>query len=414
MAKPRKAKRVRVEDVNIDGIDPLVTPWQLKADLPLTQQAAALVHETRQRIAAIITGRTRHRLLVVAGPCSIHDPDSALEYAARLADWRREFGDWFELVMRVYLEKPRTTVGWKGLTYDPYLDGSNRIDVGLRLGRELLLGINQLGVPCVTEYVDTRTPQYSADLVSLAVIGARTTESQVHRELASGLSMPVGIKNSTSGDMSVARDAIIAAASRHRFPGMDHNGRAGVVRTKGNRLCIMVLRGGHKPNFHPADIELARQILIDAGLPPFVIVDCSHGNSEKKHELQTVAWKSVIGQRAAGNEAIVGLALESNLRAGKQGMPQPGQMHRLEQGVSITDACISADTTEELLRTAHRELATSPQLATSADAPKRRPQGRRRGGHRVHPPPPAQAAASAQNNRAWETARIRPRTAPGA
>ena len=326
----------------------LVPPRTLKAALPLHEAAAATVLAGRERVAAIIQRRDP-RLLVVVGPCSIHDPAGALEYARRLADLRRELADCAEIVMRVYFEKPRTTMGWKGLVNDPHLDGSQDIEAGLRIARELLLEIVALGLPTATEFLDPIVPQYIADLVSWAAIGARTTESQTHRELASGLSMPVGFKNATDGSLQVAIDAMGAAMNPHSFLGIDQEGFTCIVRTTGNASGHVVLRGGREgTNYDAASIRAAEAKLTQAGLPPVLMVDCSHANSGKQPARQEDVWRSVIEQRTSGTRALIGVMLESYLHEGSQPFPRP--VPELKHGVSITDACVSWETTERMLQ----------------------------------------------------------------
>jgi 3-deoxy-7-phosphoheptulonate synthase len=344
----------QTENLNVITIDPLLSPAAIRQELPLTEAASRTVLEGRAAIKRILQ-QEDDRLLVIVGPCSIHDPKATLEYAARLNTLRRELEDALCIVMRVYFEKPRTTVGWKGMIYDPHLDGSDDLPAGLRQARRLLLDINAMGLPTATEMLDPITPQYHADLISWAAIGARTTESQTHREMASGLSMPVGFKNSTEGVLQVAIDAMQAARSPHTFLGVDQAGRAAVVRTCGNAWVHVVLRGGHaRPNYDPVSIQTAIDQLLQAGMPPLVMVDCSHANSNKRHERQEEVWNSVLQQRMAGNTAIMGMMLESNLYAGNQKIPQ--QLDQLRYGVSVTDACIDWETTERMLHQACVEL----------------------------------------------------------
>jgi 3-deoxy-7-phosphoheptulonate synthase len=338
--------------------DPLISPRQLKDDLPMSEEANRTVIEGRADVARILRGED-DRLLVVAGPCSIHDPEAALDYARRFAVLREQLADRLCLLMRVYFEKPRTTVGWKGLISDPHIDGSDDMGEGLRLARTLLLQITEMGVPVATETLDPITPQYLADLVSWAAIGARTTESQTHREMASGLSMPVGFKNSTSGDLQVAVDAIESARHPHSFLGIDREGRTAVVRTKGNVLGHLVLRGGADgPNYQPETLARAASLMRDGGIErPAIVVDCSHANSGKKHVNQEGVWDHVVEQRAAGNVAIVGLMAESHLEEGSQKVGADGKAG-LRYGVSITDECVGWETTERMLRSAHAALTT--------------------------------------------------------
>ena len=311
------------------------------------------VVRARETVANILARRDP-RLLVIVGPCSIHDERAALDYAGRLADLAARVRDEIFVIMRVYFEKPRTTVGWRGMIIDPHLDYSSNIPEGLRIARRILLAINELGLPTATEVLDPIVPQYTADLVSWAAVGARTTESQTHREMASGLSMPVGFKNSTDGNLQVAIDAIVSARGPHRFLGLDQDGRIGVVSTRGNRTGHVILRGGRAgTNYDEASVGAAVSMLERAGLPPVLMVDCSHDNSGKKHQNQETAWNSVLEQRAQSpSSPIIGAMLESNLFDGRQSIPDdPGQ---LRYGVSITDECISWDTTERMLTGALR------------------------------------------------------------
>ena len=299
------------------------------------------------------------RFLVVAGPCSVHDPEGAVEYAKRLVKLREELKDRLYIIMRVYFEKPRTTVGWKGLINDPHLDGSYDIENGLKQARRLLLDITQLGMPAGTEFLDSIVPQYIADLVSWAAIGARTTESQTHREMASGLSMPVGFKNGTDGSLQIALDAMQAANAPHSFLGVDQDGFTSIVRTKGNKFGHVVLRGGRAGSNYDSDsIAAAVQALEKAKQNPVMLVDCSHANSNKQHAQQEEVARSVVRQRAAGNNALIGLMLESYLQEGSQ--PVPADRAQLKYGVSVTDACVSWETTERILREAHAGLTGKP------------------------------------------------------
>ena len=317
---------------------------------PAANETVVRARETVMDILA----RRDPRLLVIVGPCSIHDERAALEYAGRLAELAIRVQHEVFVIMRVYFEKPRTTVGWRGMIIDPHLDYSSDIPEGLRMARRILLAINDLGLPTATEVLDPIVPQYTADLVAWAAVGARTTESQTHREMASGLSMPVGFKNSTDGNLQVAIDAIVSARDPHRFLGLDQDGRIGVVSTRGNRTGHVILRGGRSgTNYDAASVSVAVDRLDGAGLPPVLMVDCSHDNSGKKHQNQETAWNSVLEQRAQSPACpIVGAMLESNLFEGRQGIPDdPGE---LRYGVSITDECISWDTTERMLTGALR------------------------------------------------------------
>jgi 3-deoxy-7-phosphoheptulonate synthase len=338
----------RLTDLHVRGTERLVTPRELKSALPLDDASARVVAAGRAAVEAILEGRDP-RLLAIVGPCSIHDPDAALEYAGGLARVRADVGDRFEVVMRVYFEKPRTTIGWKGLINDPHLDGSYDVHRGLHIARRLLLDVAALGLPAATEFLDPIVPQYLADLVSWAAVGARTTESQTHREMASGLSMPVGFKNGTDGRLEVALDAMQAARSPHAFLGIDEDGFTSVVRTSGNPFGHMVLRGGRAAsNYDPESIAHALAQLAARGMPPVVLVDCSHANSGKVPARQEDVWRSVVAQRRAGTGGLIGLMLESNLEEGNQPFPQ--ERAKLRRGVSITDACMGWADTERLLR----------------------------------------------------------------
>jgi 3-deoxy-7-phosphoheptulonate synthase len=338
----------RLTDLHVRGTERLITPRALKDALPIDDAAAHVVASGRAAVEAILAGRDR-RMLAIVGPCSIHDPDAALDYAQRLARVRAEVADRFEVVMRVYFEKPRTTVGWKGLINDPHLDGSYDIATGLHLARRLLLDVAALGLPAATEFLDPIVPQYIAELVTWAAVGARTTESQTHREMASGLSMPVGFKNGTDGGLEVALDAMQAARSPHSFLGIDEDGITSVVRTSGNPLGHLVLRGGRaRSNYDPDSIAGAVAQLEKRTMPPVVLVDASHANSGKVPARQEDVWRSVVEQRRGGTSGLIGLMLESNLEEGNQPFPQPRSA--LRYGVSITDACLGWSDTERLLR----------------------------------------------------------------
>ncbi len=333
----------------------LIAPRELKAQLPMTEAANKTVVSGRETISAILK-QTDQRLLVVVGPCSIHDPKGALEYATRLNVLRQELADQFCIVMRVYFEKPRTTVGWKGLIYDPHLNGTDAIQTGLSQARELLLQITSMGMPAATEFLDPVVPQYIADLVSWAAIGARTTESQTHRQLASGLSMPVGFKNGTDGGLQIAIDAMNSAMRPHSFLGIDQDGYTSIIRTTGNPDGHVVLRGGRlRTNYDAESIREAGADLKKSGLPEVLMVDCSHANSLKQHAKQEEVWRSLIEQRLASNKAITGVMIESNLQEGSQSIPK--NLAELRPGVSVTDACISWDVTERLLRWGHEALS---------------------------------------------------------
>ena len=341
------------DDLRIKGYQPLTAPHILKQEIPISAAANNAVVSGRANIEAILHKEDR-RLLVIVGPCSIHDETAALEYATRLNRLRNQVAETLYVVMRVYFEKPRTTVGWKGMINDPDLDGTCDMTAGLRKARGLLRQINEMGLPAATEMLDTITAQYVADLVSWSAIGARTAESQTHREMASGLSMPVGFKNSTDGNLSSATNALEAARTPQSFLGIDQDGKTCVVRTTGNQWAHIVLRGGKRPNYDPISLEEARLTLIKRNLPEMIMIDCAHANSMKKYQGQPVVWKSVIGQCIDGNEALIGLMLESNLREGHQTFT--GDPSSLRYGVSITDECISWETTEQLLLWAHARL----------------------------------------------------------
>lgn len=343
-----------IQDLHVRGLKALSSPRALKEQIPTNETANQTVIKARQVISDILAGKDK-RLLVIVGPCSIHDTEAALDYADRLNILRTKYEDRLFIVMRVYFEKPRTTIGWKGMIYDPNLDGSYLIDDGLRRGRELLAAINEKGVPAGTEFLDPITPQYIDDLVCWSAIGARTTESQTHRQMASGLSMPVGYKNSTTGSLQVAIDAMVSARHPHHFIGVDQEGQIAVVETMGNKLGHIILRGGEaRPNYEPGSIQETIKRMEQNDLPQAIMVDCSHANSGKKFERQEIVWKDIIAQRAAGNEALIGMMLESNIYEGNQKIPE--DLSELAYGVSITDACVSFETTERLLQHAWEEL----------------------------------------------------------
>jgi len=354
----------KTQDLHVREIVRLSSPNAVKAAFPATPEAVATVAMSRERIIRILR-QEDPRLLVVVGPCSIHEQRSALEYAQRLNALRKELADRMEIVMRVYFEKPRTTIGWKGLINDPHLDGTEMIDEGIKIARRLLVQITGLGLPAATEFLDPIVPQYIADLVSWAAIGARTTESQTHREMASGLSMPVGFKNATDGSLQVAIDAMGAARHRHSFLGMDQDGVTSVVRTTGNPDGHVVLRGGRaRTNYDAASIADAEATLVKHNLPPVMMVDCSHANSEKKHARQEDVWRSVIEQRIGGTKSVIGMMVESHLHEGNQSFPKP--VKDLQYGVSITDACLNWETTERMLRWGHEQLGNNVAAAAVA------------------------------------------------
>ncbi len=336
----------RIDDTRIKAVRALVSPAVLLEELPVSAEIELLVEATRDAISAVLHGRD-DRLVVVVGPCSIHDHDQAMQYANRLKPLADALADALIVVMRVYFEKPRTTVGWKGYINDPRLDGSFHINQGLRLGRELLLQINALGLPAGTEFLDLLSPQYQSDLIAWGAIGARTTESPSHRQLASGLSCPVGFKNGTDGGVQVAADALVSAAAPHSFMGMTKMGVAAIFETRGNDDGHVILRGGKSPNYDAAHVEAACAVLRKAGLREQVMVDCSHANSAKQHRRQIEVAADVAAQLAAGEQRIIGLMVESHLHEGRQDL-QPGVA--LRPGVSITDACIGWDDTVPLLR----------------------------------------------------------------
>ncbi|MBD5633930.1 MAG: 3-deoxy-7-phosphoheptulonate synthase [Candidatus Eremiobacteraeota bacterium] len=350
------------DDVRILELRELATPDELLAEFPCGDEIAELVFSTRQRLHAILHG-SDDRLIVVVGPCSIHDVAAGLDYARRLAAVRKRFADTLEIVMRVYFEKPRTTVGWKGLINDPRMDGSFAIDEGLRIARQFLLDVNALGVPAGSEFLDTISPQYVADLISWGAIGARTTESQVHRELASGLSCPVGFKNGTDGNVRIAIDAIKAAREPHRFLSVTKSGRSAIVATAGNDDCHVILRGGKQPNFDARSIEAVGDDIATAGLTPRLMVDASHGNSSKVYGRQLDVCADVARQLAAGEARIAGVMLESFLTAGRQDA-RPGIP--LQYGQSVTDGCLGWDETEPAVASLARAVEARRRFATLA------------------------------------------------
>jgi 3-deoxy-7-phosphoheptulonate synthase len=341
-------------DINISSTVPLQSPKELCISEPLSDAASELVVRARETVKDILAGKDE-RLLVVVGPCSIHDPKAAIEYAQRLRVLAEELKDRLFLVMRVYFEKPRTTVGWKGLINDPHLDDSFDMGEGLRLARHILREIAEMGLPAATEMLEPVTPQYIADLISLASIGARTTESPTHRQMASGLSMPVGYKNGTDGGLEVALNAMLAARSSHQFLGIDSDGRTCVVETKGNPWGHLILRGGRSgPNYDAASLAAAADLLRKADLAPGLLVDCSHANSGKDPERQPDVWNDVLSQRLAGNRGIIGMMVESNLHGGNQQLSS--DLDSLIYGVSVTDGCLSWEATEALLRQGYDRL----------------------------------------------------------
>ncbi len=354
-------------NLRIRALKELVTPDQLVAELPVSAKAEQTVSAARQAIHRILHGQD-DRLLVIIGPCSIHDPKAAMEYAQRLVAERERFKDQLEIVMRVYFEKPRTTVGWKGLINDPHLDNSFDINTGLRRGRSVLADINDLGLPAGVEFLDVISPQYIADLVAWGAIGARTTESQVHRELASGLSCPVGFKNGTDGNLKIAFDAIQAASHPHHFLSVTSEGRTAIVATAGNEDCHVILRGGKQPNFDAASVQAACDAAAGAKAPCKLMVDMSHGNSSKKPENQLPVSENIAAQLAAGETRIFGVMVESHLVFGRQDL-QPGQtLADLTYGQSITDGCIGWDDSLRILENLAKGVSARRTAAAKAAA----------------------------------------------
>lgn len=346
-----------LQDVHVRDTISLVSPKYLKAEEVISDAAMTTVAEAREIIKRILTGDDS-RMMVVVGPCSIHDPVGAMEYAHKLRDLASKVADRLFVIMRVYFEKPRTTVGWKGLINDPLLNDTFDIATGLRMARRLLLEVASMGLPAATELLEPITPQYIADLISMTAIGARTTESPTHRQMASGLSMPVGYKNGTDGSLQVAIDAMQASLHPHSFLGIDNDGRTCIVNTTGNPWGFLILRGGRSgPNHDPASLREASERLVQAKLRPSLMVDCSHANSNKDFRRQSIAWNDCIQQRIDGNRNLTGLMLESNLLPGNQSLANPRQ---LTYGVSITDGCIGWDETEQLILAAHERLSALP------------------------------------------------------
>ncbi len=338
----------QVDDLNVISQELLISPAALKAELPLTDKARTVVTQGRATVRNILD-RKDHRIFVVIGPCSIHDVDAAKDYAQRLKKLADEVSDTIYVVMRVYFEKPRTTVGWKGLINDPYLNDSFKIQEGLHIGRKLLLDISEIGLPTATEALDPISPQYLHDLISWSAIGARTTESQTHREMASGLSSAVGFKNGTDGSLTVAINALQSVSKSHRFLGINTDGQVAIIHTRGNTYGHVVLRGGNgKPNYDSVSVALCEQELAKAKVTPNIMVDCSHANSNKNHDLQVLVMENVANQILEGNQSIIGLMVESNIGAGNQSIP--ANLCDLKYGVSVTDACIDWETTEKALR----------------------------------------------------------------
>jgi len=342
------------ENLHIDGFLAMPTPQQLHEQLPLSAQAAETIKVGRESLIKILRGEDKRRFVVV-GPCSIHDPIAGMEYARRLKVLADEVSDVLLIVMRVYFEKPRTTVGWKGYINDPHMDDSFRIDEGMSLARKFLLEVNELGLPAGSEALDPISPQYLGDLIAWNAIGARTTESQTHREMSSGLSTPVGFKNATNGDTMVAVNAILSAARPHRFLGISAQGQVSIVHTTGNPYGHLVLRGGDgRPNYDTVSISLAEQSMVKAKIQPNIVVDCSHANSFKKPELQPLVMSDVVSQIVAGNRSIVGVMIESNLVAGNQSIQ--ADHSKMTYGCSVTDGCVDWTTTEAMIKEAAQRL----------------------------------------------------------
>jgi 3-deoxy-7-phosphoheptulonate synthase len=349
-----KIKRIptmqRTQDLHVSAFEPMPSPDEILSMLPMVEAEAATVVQGRATLEAILDRRDP-RLFAIVGPCSIHDPAAGLDYAARLKELADELSNTLVLLMRVYFEKPRTTAGWKGFINDPRLDDSFHIEEGMKRARQFLLSVNALGLPTATEALDPITPQYIGDLIAWTAVGARTSESQTHREMASGLSTPVGFKNSTDGSLDAAINAILSATKPHSFLGINSQGRSSIVRTGGNRYGHLVLRGGaNRPNYDTVSIAMAEQALLKAGLPVNVVVDCSHGNSFKRPELQPLVMQDCVHQIRQGNRSIVGMMIESFIVSGNQ--PIPDDISRLKYGCSITDACVDWPTTVDMLRRA--------------------------------------------------------------
>ncbi|MBA59187.1 MAG: 3-deoxy-7-phosphoheptulonate synthase [Gammaproteobacteria bacterium] len=336
-----------LSDLNVMSEETLVSPAQLKEMIPASKEAFHTVHSGRDTIKKILQ-REDPRLFVIVGPCSIHDTKEAIDYASRLKNLSDEVSDSLLLVMRVYFEKPRTTTGWKGLINDPTMDDSFKIAEGLNRGRKLLIDLAEMGLPASTEALDPVTPQYLQDLISWSAIGARTTESQTHREMASGLSSAVGFKNGTDGGLEVAINALKSVSAPHRFLGINKEGEVSIIHTKGNKHAHIVLRGGDRPNYDSVSVSLCEEQLSNAKIPVNIMVDCSHANSDKDPKLQPLVMADVANQIAEGNQSIVGLMIESNINWGNQKIPE--NLNNLEYGVSVTDACVDWETTEKMIR----------------------------------------------------------------
>ncbi len=344
----------QLDNLNVEKQEILITPDRLKANLPIADATAHFLQESRQTIYNILE-RKDHRMFMVVGPCSIHDVEAALDYARRLKVLAEEVSDTIYVLMRVYFEKPRTTVGWKGLINDPHLNDSFKIEEGLHIGRKLLVDILDMGLPTSTEALDPISPQYLQDCISWSAIGARTTESQTHREMSSGLSCAVGFKNGTDGGLDVAINALKSASKPHRFLGINHQGQVSIIHTQGNPYGHIVLRGGSDgPNYDSVSVKLCEDALETAGLPANIMVDCSHANSSKNHELQPLVMEDVANQVLKGNKSLLGFMVESNIGHGNQSIPE--DLSKLEYGVSVTDACIDWETTERSVRELHSKL----------------------------------------------------------
>lgn len=343
---------IKTNNLKIKSITPIIAPTDLRQVFPISDESSLCVSQSRETINRILKGLDK-RIMVVVGPCSIHDTKGAIEYAERLALLSKTVSEEMQLIMRVYFEKPRTTVGWKGLINDPDMNGTHHISKGLGIARGLLCKITGMGLPVATEMLDPITPEYLADHLSWGAIGARTTESQTHREMASGLSFPIGFKNGTDGNLQIAIDAMKAALHPHSFLGINRDGLSSIVQTAGNPDVHMVLRGGKKPNYYPEDIKNTEAMLEKAGLNPTIMVDCSHGNSEKDFRRQPEVLKSVVDQIESGNRSISGVMIESYLKDGNQPLKDPAA---LEYGVSITDSCLGWEATEKTLLEAHQRL----------------------------------------------------------
>lgn len=344
----------RTNDLHIAGMKPLPSPSDIKKEYPMPAVSVETVLKSRQIIGDIISGSSS-LMLGVLGPCSIHDPKAAMEYAIRLKELREKVGNRIYLVMRVYFEKPRTTIGWKGLITDPHIDNSYDVAAGLKIARDLLIKITSMGIPVASEMLDPIVPQYIADMISWAAIGARTTESQTHREMASGLSMPVGLKNGTSGNLKLAVDAMKSTYHAHHFIGIDQDGRSCVISTTGNKAVHIIMRGGRSgPNYYEENVEEAEELITAAGMNPAVVIDCSHSNSGKEYSRQLRVLTALLDQRVRGRKTIVGFMLESNLFSGRQDIVD--DISKLKFGVSITDECIGWDDTEKAILEAYNRL----------------------------------------------------------